>query len=94
MIILASVLFAIGVVGVIARRNILVILMSVEIMMNAANLLFVTFAREQGSAAGQVIAFMVMAVAAAEVAVGLSIVIVIFRNRGAADASLMNVMKH
>lgn len=93
MIILATIIFAIGAVGVIARKNILVILMSVELMMNAANLLFVTFARLHGNVAGHVMAFMVMAVAAAEVAVGLSIVIVIFRSRGAADASELNLMK-
>ena len=93
MILLATILFAIGAVGVIARKNILVILMSIEIMMNAANLLFITFARLHGHGNGQVMAFMVMAVAAAEVAVGLSLVIVIFRGRGSVDASALNLMQ-
>ncbi len=79
---LAAVLFCFGLVGVVSRRNILVVFMCVELMLNAANLTFLTFARQQGTMNGHAIAFFVIAVAAAEAAVGLAIVIAVFRTRG------------
>ncbi len=79
---LAAVLFAIGLAGVVARRNILVVFMCIELMLNAANLTFLAFARAQRTMQGHAIAFFVIAVAAAEAAVGLAIVIAVFRTRG------------
>ena len=78
---LSAVLFAIGALGVVVRRNIIVIFMAIELMLNAVNLTFVAFARHLGSVDGQVIVFFVMAVAAAEAAVGLAIILAMFRNR-------------
>ena len=78
---LSAVLFAIGVLGVLIRRNIIVIFMAIELMLNAVNLTFVALARSQGSMDGQVIVFFVMTVAAAEAAVGLAIILAMFRNR-------------
>ena len=89
---LAVILFVIGVVGVLVRRNAMVVFMSVELMLNAVNLAFVAFARMHGNLDGQVIAFFVMVVAAAEVVVGLAILMAIFRTRRSAsvdDASLL-----
>ena len=89
---LAVILFSIGVAGVLVRRNAMVIFMSVELMLNAVNLAFVGFARMHGNLDGQVIAFFVMVVAAAEVVVGLAILMAIFRTRRSAsvdDASLL-----
>ena len=79
MLALSAVVFVIGVVGVLVRRNALIIFMSIELMLNAANLAFVAFAREMGSLDGQVFVFFVMTVAAAEVAVGLAIIVNVFR---------------
>jgi NADH-quinone oxidoreductase subunit K len=76
---LAGLLFAIGVAGVLVRRNSVVIFMSIELMLNAANLTFVTFARMHGTLDGQVLAFFVIVVAAAEVVVGLAIIVALFR---------------
>jgi NADH-quinone oxidoreductase subunit K len=78
---LASVLFAIGAAAVLLRRNAIVAFMGVELMLNAANLALVAFSREQGVLTGQVMAFFVMVVAAAEVVVGLAIIIAVFRSR-------------
>ena len=78
---LSVVLFVIGAVGFLVRRNLIIMFMSIELMLNAANLAFVTFARQQLSMDGQVIVFFVMTVAAAEVAVGLAIIIALFRHR-------------
>jgi NADH-quinone oxidoreductase subunit K len=89
---LAVILFVIGAVGVLVRRNAMVIFMCVELMLNAVNLAFVAFARMHGNLDGQVIAFFVMVVAAAEVVVGLAILMAIFRTRRSAsvdDASLL-----
>ena len=89
---LAVVLFTIGAVGVLVRRNAMVIFMCVELMLNAVNLAFVAFARMHNNLSGQVIAFFVMVVAAAEVVVGLAILMSIFRARRSAsvdDASLL-----
>jgi NADH-quinone oxidoreductase subunit K len=89
---LAVILFVIGVVGVLIRRNAMVVFMCIELMLNAVNLAFVAFARMHGNLDGQVIAFFVMVVAAAEVVVGLAILMAIFRTRRSAsvdDASLL-----
>ena len=83
---LSAVLFAIGVLGVLVRRNVIVIFMAIELMLNAVNLSFVTLARSLGSIDGQVIVFFVMAVAAAEAAVGLAIILAVFRNRETVNA--------
>ena len=90
---LSAVLFAIGVAGVILRRNVIVIFMSIEIMLNAVNLAFVALGRRLGSMDGQVIVFFVMTVAAAEAAVGLAIIISIFRNRETVNADELNLMR-
>jgi NADH-quinone oxidoreductase subunit K len=90
---LSAAIFAIGVAGVLLRRNILVMFMSIELMLNAVNLTFVTLARRMGSMDGQVIVFFVMTVAAAEAAVGLAIIISIFRNRETVNADELNLMK-
>lgn len=89
---LSALLFSIGAIGVLVRRNAIVVFMCVELMLNAANLAFVTFARQQGNLEGQIAAFFVMVVAAAEVVVGLAIIVTIFRTRRSAsvdDASLL-----
>jgi NADH-quinone oxidoreductase subunit K len=90
---LGAVLFSIGVVGVIVRRNPLVIFMSIELMLNAVNLSFVAFGNRLGSPDGQVLVFFVMAVAAAEVAVGLAIIVAIFRLRQRLSVDDLSVMR-
>jgi NADH-quinone oxidoreductase subunit K len=90
---LSGVLFAIGVVGVLVRRNALVIFMSVELMLNAGNLAFVAFARELKSLDGQVFVFFVMTVAAAEVAIGLAIIVNLFRLRETVFVDEINLLK-
>ena len=90
---LSAVLFAIGVAGVLLRRNVIVIFMSIEIMLNAVNLAFVALGRRLGSMDGQVIVFFVMTVAAAEAAVGLAIIISTFRNRETVNADELNLMR-
>ena len=92
--VLAAVLFAIGVAGVMLRRNTLIIMMSIELMLNAANLTILTFARMHGDLSGHSFAMIVIAVAAAEVAVGLAIVVAIFRGRRHVDADRLNLLKH
>lgn len=82
---LASALFVIGLCGVLLRRNVLIVLMSIELMLNAANIALVTFSRQWGDLDGQVIAFFTIAVAAAEAAVGLAIVVSVFRARTGID---------
>ncbi len=89
----SAVIFVIGVAGVLLRRNVLVVLMSIELMLNAANLAFVTFSRAGGAVGGQIVVLFVMTVAAAEVAVGLAIVLIVFRARQTTDVDRMNVMK-
>jgi len=79
---LAALLFAIGLVGVLMKRNALIVMMCVELMLNAANLTFLAFARQRGSNDGHAIAFFIIAVAAAEAAVGLAIVLAVYRTRG------------
>ena len=90
---LAALLFSIGAVGVLVRRNIIVIFMSIELMLNAANLAFVAFARQQQSMDGQVIVFFVMTVAAAEVAVGLALIIQLFRHRETVNADELTLLR-
>ena len=91
---LSVILFVIGAVGVLIRRNAIVIFMCVELMLNAVNLAFVAFARMHGNLDGQVIAFFVMVVAAAEVVVGLAILIAIFRSRRSASVDDANLLKY
>lgn len=90
---LSAVLFTIGVVGVLIRKNPIVIFMCVELMLNAVNLAFITFSRVFGQGDGQIFAFFVMTVAAAEVAVGLGIIVAIFRQRHSIDVDDMSEMK-
>lgn len=90
---LAAVLFTIGAVGLLVRRNVLVMFMCVELMLNAANLTFVTFSRELNDIGGQVAVFFVLVVAAAEVVVGLGIIVAIFRRRSNATADDAHVLK-
>jgi NADH-quinone oxidoreductase subunit K len=90
---LAAVLFSIGVMGVLTRKNLIVILMSVELMLNAVNLTFVSVARYTADLSGQVIVFFVMCVAAAEVAVGLAILISIWRHRGTMHIDSVKLLK-
>ncbi len=90
---LSAVLFCIGVVGVLVRRNALIIFMSIELMLNAANLAFVAFARHLNSLDGQVFVFFVMTVAAAEVAVGLAIIVNMFRLRETVFVDEINLLK-
>lgn len=90
---LAAMLFSVGVAGVIARRNALVMFMSIELMLNAVNLTLVTFARMRGELDGQVLAFFVMVVAAAEVVVGLALIVTIFRRKGSASVDDARTLK-
>lgn len=90
---LSAILFSIGVTGVICRKNALVIFMSIELMLNAANLAFLTFARQYNSAEGQVMAFFVITLAAVEVALGLAIIIVIFRKQNTVDVGEIRFLK-
>ncbi len=90
---LAAIIFTIGLVGVLIKRNALIVMMSVELMLNAANLTFLAFARQTGNVSGHAIAFFVIAVAAAEAAVGLAIVIAIFRSRGAVNVDEVRALR-
>ena len=90
---LAAVVFTIGAVGLLIRRNVLVMFMCIELMLNAANLTFVTFARELNDLGGQVAVFFVLVVAAAEVVVGLGIIVSIFRRRPGATADDAHMLK-
>ena len=91
---LAAVLFSIGVAAVLVRRNALVVFMGVELMLNAANLTFLAFARSFGDTGGHAIAFYVIAVAAAEAAIGLAIVIAVFRSRATINVDEVDALKH
>lgn len=93
-VVLSAVLFLIGTFGVLLRRNAIVVFMSVEMMLNAANLAFVSFARMWGNLDGQVIAFFVMIVAAAEVVVGLAIIMAIFRSRRSANVDEPSLLRN
>jgi NADH-quinone oxidoreductase subunit K len=90
---LATILFAIGGATVLTRRNAIIVFMGVELMLNATNLVFVTFARIHGTLDGQVLALFVMVVAAAEVVVGLAIIMAIFRSRRSASVDDANLLK-
>jgi NADH-quinone oxidoreductase subunit K len=90
---LSAILFAIGALGVLLRRNAIIIFMSIEMMLNAANLLFVAFARHLQDIDGQVLVFFVITVAAAEVAVGLALIVTIFRTKQSIDIDEINMMK-
>jgi NADH-quinone oxidoreductase subunit K len=91
---LSAILFSIGAVTVLVRRNAIIVFMGVELMLNATNLAFVTFARTQGNIDGQVIALFVMLVAAAEAVVGLAIIMAIFRTRRSASVDDANLLKY
>jgi NADH-quinone oxidoreductase subunit K len=92
-ILLSTVIFSIGVIGVLIRRNAIVIFMSVELMLNAVNLLLAAFSVYHGDASGQVFVFFIMALAAAEVAVGLAIIVMIYRNTNSIDINVLNRLK-
>ena len=91
--IVSAILFTTGAVGVLIRRNVLVMFMCIELMLNAVNLTFVTFARELDDIGGQVVVFFVLVVAAAEVVVGLGIIVSIFRRRAEATADDISMLK-
>jgi NADH-quinone oxidoreductase subunit K len=91
--VLAAALFTVGALGLLIRRNVLVMFMCIELMLNAANLTFVTFARMLGDIGGQVIVFFVLVVAAAEVVVGLGIVVAIFRRRAETSVDDLHILK-
>ena len=92
-IIVAGLLFSLGAIGAIVRRNALVLLMSIELMLNAANLVFVAYSKQYGDAGGHALAFFVMAIAAAEAAVGLAIVIGVFRTRQTVDVDELDALR-
>lgn len=91
---LSAVLFVIGVLGVLLRRNAIVVFMSVELMLNAVNLTLVAFSQSMGDVAGQILVFFVISVAAAEAAVGLAIVIALFRKKVTVDITQFNLFKY
>jgi NADH-quinone oxidoreductase subunit K len=91
--ILSAILFTIGVVGVLTRRNAIIVFMCIELMLNSVNLTLIAFAAHLGDVTGQVLVFFVMAVAAAEAAVGLAIVIAIFRNKQTVNIDEINILK-
>jgi NADH-quinone oxidoreductase subunit K len=91
--VLSAILFTIGVAGMLTRRNLIVMFMSIELMLNAVNLAFVTLGRQLGSMDGQVIVFFAMTVAAAEAAVGLGILIAVFRNRTTLNADDLTLLR-
>jgi NADH-quinone oxidoreductase subunit K len=92
-ILLSAIIFSIGVMGVLIRRNAIVIFMSIELMLNAVNLLLTAFSVYRGDATGQVFVFFIMALAAAEVAVGLAIIVMIYRNTNSVDINVLNRLK-
>ena len=93
-VVLAAILFTIGIVGFLVRKNALVLFMSVELMLNACNLLLVSFSRVHGNLDGQAASFFVMVVAAAEVVVGLSIIVMIYRARHSANVDNENLLRY
>jgi NADH-quinone oxidoreductase subunit K len=90
---LCTILFTIGAMGVLLRRSAIIIFMSIEMMLNSANLLFVAFARHLGDLDGQILVFFVITVAAAEVAVGLALIVVIFRRKRSINIDDLNLLK-
>jgi len=91
--ILSGILFTIGVIGVLVRRNVIVIFMSIELMLNAVNLTFIAFSRYLNSLDGQIFVLMIMVVAAAEVAVGLALIIAVFRIKKTVNVDEINILK-
>ncbi len=91
--VLSAILFAIGMIGFLVRRNVIVVLMSVELMLNACNMAFITISRQNLDMSGHVWAFMVMTVAAAEAAVGLAIIVLLFRTRRTVNLDKITLMK-
>jgi NADH-quinone oxidoreductase subunit K len=91
--VLAAVLFSIGLAGVVVKRNVLIVFMCIELMLNAANLTFLAFARQSGNLGGHAVAFFVIAVAAAEAAIGLAIVIAVFRTRGSLNVDEIKLLR-
>lgn len=92
-VLLSLIIFTVGVMGVLFRRNAIIIFMCIELMLNAVNILLVAFSTMHADPGGQVMVFFIMAVAAAEVAVGLAILVMIYRNIGSVDINLMNKLK-
>jgi NADH-quinone oxidoreductase subunit K len=92
-ILLSAIIFTIGIIGVLIRRNAIIIFMSVELMLNAVNLLLTAFSAYSGDASGQVFVFFIMALAAAEVAVGLAIIVMVYRNTSSIDINILNRLK-
>ncbi|WP_286882837.1 NADH-quinone oxidoreductase subunit NuoK [Sphingobacterium sp. UBA5980] len=91
--IFCAVIFVIGVIGVLIRRNVIIIMMSIELMLNAVNLLLAAFSVQHGDSSGQVFVFFIMALAAAEVAVGLAIIIMVYRNTKSVDIDSLNKLR-
>ena len=91
--VLSAILFSLGATTVLLRRNAIIVFMGIELMLNASNLALVTFARQHGNLTGQVLAFFVMVVAAAEVVVGLGVIVAIFRTRKSASVDDVNLLK-
>lgn len=92
-ILLSAILFSIGVMGVLIRRNAIIIFMCIELMLNSVNLLLAAFSAYSGDASGQVFVFFIMALAAAEVAVGLAIIVMVYRNTSSIDINILNRLK-
>jgi NADH-quinone oxidoreductase subunit K len=92
--ILSAILFGLGLLGVLVRRNVIIMMMSVELMLNAVNISLITFARMRGETFGQGIAFFIIAIAAAEAAVGLAIVVAVFRTRRTVNVDEINLMRN
>jgi len=92
-ILLSTIIFAIGVIGVLIRRNAIVIFMSIELMLNAVNLLLTAFSVHHNDSSGQVFVFFIMALAAAEVAIGLAIIVMVYRNTNSTDVNILNKLK-
>lgn len=91
---LAAILFGVGLIGVMVRRNLLIMMMSIELMLNAVNLTLIAFSRSWGDVTGQGFAFFIIALAAAEAAVGLAIVVAVFRTRKMVHADQLNLMRN
>ncbi|MCH8304599.1 MAG: NADH-quinone oxidoreductase subunit NuoK [Candidatus Marinimicrobia bacterium] len=89
----AALLFVIGVAGVLLRRNVIIVFMSIELMLNAVNVTFIAFSRQMNNIDGQIFVFFVMTLAAAEVAVGLAIIVAMFRNKQSINIEDMNLLK-
>jgi len=92
-ILLSTIIFAIGVIGVLIRRNAIVIFMSIELMLNAVNLLLTAFSVHHNDPSGQIFVFFIMALAAAEVAIGLAIIVMVYRNTNSTDVNILNKLK-